>query len=101
MSPAKIRSRSLLSGVNNLYQDQIELNGSDQEMKSLFRQNSTTFATQPTFQSGIPATNKKGERLLIFIGIIDILQYYRLSKKIEHTFKSVIGDGVSDQNIIF
>ncbi|XP_070499546.1 phosphatidylinositol 4-phosphate 5-kinase type-1 beta isoform X4 [Chironomus tepperi] len=42
---------------------------------------------------GIPARNDKGERLLLFIGIIDILQSYRLKKKLEHTFKSIIHDG--------
>jgi len=42
---------------------------------------------------GIPARNAKGERLLLFIGVIDILQSYRLKKKLEHTFKSMIHDG--------
>ncbi|CAH1128014.1 unnamed protein product [Ceutorhynchus assimilis] len=42
---------------------------------------------------GIPARNAKGERLLLFIGIIDILQSYRLKKKLEHTWKSMIHDG--------
>jgi len=42
---------------------------------------------------GIPARNHKGERLLIFLGIIDILQSYRLSKKLEHVFKAMIHDG--------
>jgi len=42
---------------------------------------------------GIPARNHKGERLLIFLGIIDILQSYRLRKKLEHTFKAMIHDG--------
>lgn len=42
---------------------------------------------------GIPARNSKGERLLVFIGIIDILQSYRLVKKLEHTFKSMVHDG--------
>ncbi|XP_059614711.1 phosphatidylinositol 4-phosphate 5-kinase type-1 alpha isoform X2 [Phlebotomus argentipes] len=42
---------------------------------------------------GIPARSEKGERLLLFIGIIDILQSYRLKKKLEHTFKSIIHDG--------
>lgn len=45
---------------------------------------------------GIPARNAKGERLLLFLGIIDILQSYRLKKKIEHTMKSLIHDGVSE-----
>ncbi|XP_058494413.1 phosphatidylinositol 4-phosphate 5-kinase type-1 gamma-like isoform X2 [Solea solea] len=42
---------------------------------------------------GIPAVSSKGERLLLFIGIIDILQSYRLSKKLEHSWKSLIHDG--------
>jgi len=42
---------------------------------------------------GIPARNHKGERILIFVGIIDILQSYRLIKKLEHTFKAMIHDG--------
>ncbi|KAJ8926127.1 hypothetical protein NQ315_009984 [Exocentrus adspersus] len=46
-----------------------------------------------TPRGGIPARNAKGERLLLFIGIIDILQSYRLKKKLEHTWKSMIHDG--------
>jgi len=42
---------------------------------------------------GIPARNAKGERLLLFLGIIDILQSYRLKKKLEHTLKAMIHDG--------
>ncbi|KRT82978.1 hypothetical protein AMK59_3613, partial [Oryctes borbonicus] len=42
---------------------------------------------------GIPARSAKGERLLLYIGIIDILQSYRLKKKLEHTWKSMIHDG--------
>ncbi|XP_071548326.1 phosphatidylinositol 4-phosphate 5-kinase type-1 sktl-like isoform X5 [Panulirus ornatus] len=42
---------------------------------------------------GIPARNARGERLLLFLGIIDILQSFRLKKKLEHTFKSMIHDG--------
>jgi len=42
---------------------------------------------------GIPARNVKGERLLLFLGIIDILQSYRLVKKLEHTLKAMIHDG--------
>ncbi|XP_077484409.1 phosphatidylinositol 4-phosphate 5-kinase type-1 alpha-like isoform X2 [Amblyomma americanum] len=44
---------------------------------------------------GIPARNSKGERLLLFIGVIDILQSYRLKKKLEHTWKSMFHDGDS------
>ncbi|XP_044740178.1 phosphatidylinositol 4-phosphate 5-kinase type-1 alpha isoform X5 [Chrysoperla carnea] len=42
---------------------------------------------------GIPARSARGERLLLFVGIIDILQSYRLKKKLEHTWKSMIHDG--------
>ena len=44
---------------------------------------------------GIPARNFRGERLLLYIGIIDILQSYRLAKKLEHAMKSILYDGVS------
>ena len=33
--------------------------------------------------------------MLLYLGVIDILQSYRLKKKLEHTMKSVIADGVS------
>uniref|UniRef100_A0A671QW69 Phosphatidylinositol 4-phosphate 5-kinase type-1 alpha-like n=1 Tax=Sinocyclocheilus anshuiensis TaxID=1608454 RepID=A0A671QW69_9TELE len=42
---------------------------------------------------GIPAFNSKGEKLLVFIGIIDILQSYRLVKKLEHSWKALLHDG--------
>uniref|UniRef100_T1GU46 PIPK domain-containing protein n=1 Tax=Megaselia scalaris TaxID=36166 RepID=T1GU46_MEGSC len=48
---------------------------------------------EDTPTGGIPARNEKGERLLLYIGIIDILQSYRLKKKLEHTFKSIFHDG--------
>lgn len=41
----------------------------------------------------IPGRNSKGERLLLYVGIIDILQNYRLAKKLEHAFKSIVRDG--------
>jgi len=41
----------------------------------------------------IPAKNRKGENLLLFIGVIDILQSYRMSKKLEHFWKSLVHDG--------
>lgn len=44
---------------------------------------------------GIPAKNSRGERLLLYIGIIDILQRYKLRKKFEHTLKSMVTDGDS------
>ncbi|TGZ58477.1 hypothetical protein CRM22_009618 [Opisthorchis felineus] len=42
---------------------------------------------------GIPARNSNGDRLLLFLGIIDILQSYRLIKKLEHGFKAIAIDG--------
>lgn len=39
--------------------------------------------------------NSKGEHLLLFMGIIDILQRYKLIKKLEHTWKSILHDGDS------
>ncbi|KAI2811451.1 hypothetical protein RDWZM_003750 [Blomia tropicalis] len=41
----------------------------------------------------IRARNHKGDRLLLFVGIIDILQSYRLFKRVEHAWKSLLHDG--------
>ena len=46
-------------------------------------------------RGGIPAIMQSGEKLVLYIGIIDILQSYRFAKKLEHTFKSFVIDGVS------
>uniref|UniRef100_A0A1I7WRY1 PIPK domain-containing protein n=1 Tax=Heterorhabditis bacteriophora TaxID=37862 RepID=A0A1I7WRY1_HETBA len=49
---------------------------------------------------GVPARNANGDRLILFLviwiilGIIDILQNYRLLKKMEHTWKAILHDGV-------
>ncbi|XP_060057701.1 phosphatidylinositol 4-phosphate 5-kinase type-1 alpha isoform X2 [Erinaceus europaeus] len=45
------------------------------------------------YMGGIPARNNKGERLLLYIGIIDILQSYRFVKKLEHSWKALVHDG--------
>uniref|UniRef100_A0A2K5ZUG8 PIPK domain-containing protein n=1 Tax=Mandrillus leucophaeus TaxID=9568 RepID=A0A2K5ZUG8_MANLE len=42
---------------------------------------------------GIPAQSSKGERLLLYIGIIDILQSYTCLKKLEHSWKALVHDG--------
>ncbi|XP_061590490.1 phosphatidylinositol-4-phosphate 5-kinase, type I, beta a isoform X2 [Cololabis saira] len=42
---------------------------------------------------GIPAKHKD-ENLLIFLGLIDILQSYRFIKKVEHSWKALVHDGV-------
>ncbi|XP_064152956.1 phosphatidylinositol 4-phosphate 5-kinase type-1 beta [Anguilla rostrata] len=44
---------------------------------------------------GIPARTHKDEKLLIFLGIIDILQSYRFMKKLEHSWKALVYDGDS------
>ena len=49
------------------------------------------FSSSP---GGIPARNAKGERLLLYLGIIDILQSFRLKKRLEHTVKAMVIDGV-------
>ncbi|XP_026195682.1 phosphatidylinositol-4-phosphate 5-kinase, type I, beta a isoform X2 [Anabas testudineus] len=41
---------------------------------------------------GIPAKHRD-ENLLIFLGIIDILQSYRFIKKVEHSWKALVHDG--------
>ncbi|XP_061836766.1 phosphatidylinositol 4-phosphate 5-kinase type-1 beta-like isoform X2 [Nerophis lumbriciformis] len=41
---------------------------------------------------GIPAKHRD-EKLLIFLGIIDILQSYRFIKKVEHSWKALLHDG--------
>eukprot|EP00055_Hartaetosiga_balthica_P002200 m.3056 g.3056 ORF g.3056 m.3056 type:complete len:852 (-) comp2011_c0_seq1:142-2697(-) len=44
-------------------------------------------------EGGLIAYNDSGEKLLVFIGIIDILQKFGVRKKIEHGIKSVLYDG--------
>uniref|UniRef100_A0A3Q2CTA6 Phosphatidylinositol-4-phosphate 5-kinase, type I, beta b n=1 Tax=Cyprinodon variegatus TaxID=28743 RepID=A0A3Q2CTA6_CYPVA len=44
---------------------------------------------------GIPAKTHKDDKLLIFLGIIDILQSYRFIKKLEHSWKALVYDGDS------
>uniref|UniRef100_A0A673LCL4 Phosphatidylinositol 4-phosphate 5-kinase type-1 beta-like n=1 Tax=Sinocyclocheilus rhinocerous TaxID=307959 RepID=A0A673LCL4_9TELE len=42
---------------------------------------------------GIPAKTHRDGKLLIFLGIIDILQSYRFIKKLEHSWKALVYDG--------
>ncbi|XP_067872598.1 phosphatidylinositol 4-phosphate 5-kinase type-1 gamma-like isoform X9 [Heterodontus francisci] len=108
----KIMDYSLLLGVHNLDQAERErqsegsLSTSDEKrpiaQKALYStamesiQGGTSrgesIDTDDTM-GGIPAINCKGERLLLYIGIIDILQSYRLIKKLEHTWKALVHDG--------
>lgn len=43
---------------------------------------------------GIPARTANGQRLALYVGIIDILQSYALRKKLEHRLKVVMTKGV-------
>ncbi|CDS42327.1 Phosphatidylinositol 4 phosphate 5 kinase type 1 [Echinococcus multilocularis] len=51
-----------------------------------------TDSEKATLLGGLPARSYSGDRLFLFIGIIDILQSYRMVKKMEHTIKSVVID---------
>uniref|UniRef100_A0A0N5AGN9 PIPK domain-containing protein n=1 Tax=Syphacia muris TaxID=451379 RepID=A0A0N5AGN9_9BILA len=50
-----------------------------------------------------PARNYKGQDIILFLGVIDILQKYRFFKKFEHTWKSLVykADSVSVHNPSF
>ncbi|XP_077078242.1 phosphatidylinositol-4-phosphate 5-kinase, type I, gamma b isoform X4 [Siphateles boraxobius] len=107
----KIMDYSLLLGVHNLDQAEREhqmegSQSSDEKRPAAQRALYSTamesiqggsacgdsLDTEDTM-GGIPAVSGKGERLLLFIGIIDILQSYRLIKKLEHTWKALVHDG--------
>ncbi|XP_054041700.1 phosphatidylinositol 4-phosphate 5-kinase type-1 beta isoform X3 [Rissa tridactyla] len=58
------------------------------------RKSGDSISTETTnTMGGIPAKSHKGEKLLLFMGIIDILQSYRLMKKLEHSWKALVYDG--------
>ena len=47
------------------------------------------------YREGFIQGRIRGDRVLLYLGVIDILQSYKLKKKLEHTMKSIITDGVS------
>ncbi|EDQ89244.1 uncharacterized protein MONBRDRAFT_25486 [Monosiga brevicollis MX1] len=65
------------------------------------RRNSIVFQTVDTsdgeddeqLMNGIPAYNSDGQKVYLYVGIIDILQNYGTRKALEHTYKSMIYDG--------
>ncbi|MEQ2279965.1 Phosphatidylinositol 4-phosphate 5-kinase type-1 alpha, partial [Ameca splendens] len=102
----KIMDYSLLVGVHNIDQASREQDTEGdvdqtrpQVQKSLYSTaieaiQAESGGVEPVDQTGgIPARNLKGERLLVYIGIIDILQSYRLVKKLEHSWKALVHDG--------
>lgn len=104
----KIMDYSLLVGIHNVDQASADAGAAavdqarPQVQKSLYCTAIEAIQTEPTRMEsldtedktgGIPARNSKGERLLVYIGIIDILQSYRLVKKIEHSWKALVHDG--------
>nr|XP_046248006.1 phosphatidylinositol 4-phosphate 5-kinase type-1 gamma isoform X2 [Scatophagus argus] len=109
----KIMDYSLLLGVHNMDQAERERQmegsqGGSDEKRPVAQQKALYSTAMESIQGGatcggsidtddtmggIPAVNGKGERLLLYIGIIDILQSYRLIKKLEHTWKALVHDG--------
>uniref|UniRef100_A0A6Q2YS15 PIPK domain-containing protein n=1 Tax=Esox lucius TaxID=8010 RepID=A0A6Q2YS15_ESOLU len=106
----KIMDYSLLLGVHNIDQAEREqqMEGAEKDEKRPVAQKALYSTAMESIQGGpcvsplvsvslvmggIPAVNGKGERLLLYIGIIDILQSYRLIKKLEHTWKALVHDG--------
>ncbi|XP_043391478.1 putative PIP5K1A and PSMD4-like protein isoform X6 [Chelonia mydas] len=108
----KIMDYSLLVAVHNIDQAQRERAIMDGTAQSDTRRPATQKALYSTAMEsirgearrggtietddqmgGIPARNSKGERLLLYIGIIDVLQSYRFVKKLEHSWKALVHDG--------
>ncbi|KAM9323161.1 phosphatidylinositol 4-phosphate 5-kinase type-1 gamma-like [Pholidichthys leucotaenia] len=84
-SPAGVGEEKKPAGQRALYSTAMESIQGGSTCRDTLDHNDT--------MGGIPAVGGKGENLLLFIGIIDILQSYRLIKKLEHSWKSLIHDG--------
>ncbi|VDO89455.1 unnamed protein product [Heligmosomoides polygyrus] len=101
----KIMDYSLLVGIHNVeltaggrgqgksrQESEDELEQPLQSKFSVWDQSEFEGSVPP---GGVPARNSNGDRLILFLGIIDILQNYRLLKKMEHTWKAILHDGDS------
>uniref|UniRef100_A0A3Q2EDB2 Phosphatidylinositol 4-phosphate 5-kinase type-1 alpha-like n=1 Tax=Cyprinodon variegatus TaxID=28743 RepID=A0A3Q2EDB2_CYPVA len=102
----KIMDYSLLVGVHNIDQAsreqdrEAEAEGAGAQRRPQIQKSLYSTAIEAiqaesggVETGGIPARNSKGERLLVYIGIIDILQSYRLVKRLEHSWKALVHDG--------
>uniref|UniRef100_A0A8C7Y587 Phosphatidylinositol-4-phosphate 5-kinase, type I, alpha, b n=1 Tax=Oryzias sinensis TaxID=183150 RepID=A0A8C7Y587_9TELE len=104
----KIMDYSLLMGIHNMEQASREKDRVTPDQRRPQPQRSLYCTAMESIQGeargkeamdsedhmgGIPARSSKGERLLIYIGIIDILQSYRFIKKLEHSWKALVHDG--------
>ncbi|EGT32867.1 hypothetical protein CAEBREN_31760 [Caenorhabditis brenneri] len=114
MESFKIMDYSLLVGIHNVelgIKERAEKNGealpapvpststeqmaADRENHKVLQEKFSVWdnADGDVAHGGVPARNSNGDRLVLYLGIIDILQNYRLLKKMEHTWKSILHDG--------
>ncbi|EFP12441.1 CRE-PPK-1 protein [Caenorhabditis remanei] len=112
MESFKIMDYSLLVGIHNVelgIRERAELNGEAMPAPSTSNEQTgekgenhkvlqEKFSVWDTGDGdvphgGVPARNSNGDRLVLYLGIIDILQNYRLLKKMEHTWKAILHDG--------
>uniref|UniRef100_A0A1B6IRH5 PIPK domain-containing protein n=1 Tax=Homalodisca liturata TaxID=320908 RepID=A0A1B6IRH5_9HEMI len=87
-----VSSQTFLNHPHNTNQPQVPCTGAHSSAMER-TQSKDDSVREYSLTNGIPARNSKGDRLLLFVGIIDILQSYRLKKKLEHTWKSLLHDG--------
>jgi 1-phosphatidylinositol-4-phosphate 5-kinase len=107
----EIMDYSLLLSIHNLDLKNDDHDGEENETEEKIAESPSDVPTPPNFlyepsnenirqsevlnSSRIPimAKNEKEENILLFIGIIDILQSFDLAKKLEHYTKSIVQDG--------